>query len=99
MSTPELSCEEVIERLFEYLDRELDTVSQHEIDRHLERCYDCFSRAEFERRIRERIAATGSQRAPDRLRKRIRELTGHQRDPGLGRVDPPGQQDTGQYYQ
>lgn len=76
MNTPKLSCEEVIERLFEYLDQELDSVSQYEIDRHLQRCYDCFSRAEFERRLRERIAATGSQQAPDRLKKRIRELTG-----------------------
>ncbi|PHQ24383.1 mycothiol system anti-sigma-R factor [Marinobacter guineae] len=75
MNTPELSCEEVIERLFEFLDRELDDVSQEEIDRHLKRCYDCFSRAEFERRLRERIAATGSQKAPERLKKRIRELT------------------------
>lgn len=75
MNTPELSCEEVIERLLEYLDRELDDISQQEIDRHLKRCYDCFSRAEFERRLRERIAATGSQQAPERLKKRIRELT------------------------
>lgn len=76
MKTQELPCEEVIDRLFEYLDRELDTVRQDEIDRHLQRCYDCFSRAEFERRLRERIVATASEQAPDQLKKRIRDLIG-----------------------
>lgn len=74
MSGSDISCEEVIDRLFDYLDRELDAATQAEFERHLQRCHDCFSRAEFERRLQERIAAAGSQRAPERLRRRITRL-------------------------
>lgn len=69
-----ISCEQVIERLFEYMDRELDDHTSAEIERHLERCHDCFSRAEFERRLREQIAESGQQQAPEHLRLRIRDM-------------------------
>jgi anti-sigma factor (TIGR02949 family) len=55
MSVDKLSCEEVIEQLFTYLDGELTHDHAIAIDRHLERCRDCFSRAEFEKRLRARI--------------------------------------------
>lgn len=74
MSESRISCEEVVERLFEYMDRELDSYTSAEIQRHLERCHDCFSRAEFERQLRERVARSGQQEAPERLRHRIREM-------------------------
>ena len=65
------TCEEVMEQLFAYLDRELDEQMHDEIQRHLERCRDCFSRAEFERRLKTRLAETGTAAAPDRLRARV----------------------------
>lgn len=74
MTEDRLSCEEVIERLFEYLDRELDAGLVNEIERHLERCRDCCSRAEFERKLRAKVAETGTARAPERLRRRVRKL-------------------------
>lgn len=74
MSGRPLTCEEVIERLFDYLDRELDGPQAADIERHLHRCRDCFTRAEFEKRLRARVAATGTAAAPPRLRRRIREL-------------------------
>ncbi|MFO7529709.1 MAG: mycothiol system anti-sigma-R factor [Marinobacter sp.] len=76
MNASDISCEDVIERLFEYLDQELDATNRAEIDHHLKRCFDCFSRAEFERRLHARIAEAGTEQAPERLRARIRELTG-----------------------
>ena len=69
-----LSCEDVIEKLLEYLDRELDAAAQLEVGRHLETCRGCFSRAEFERRLRARVAETGDVKAPESLRRRIRAL-------------------------
>jgi anti-sigma factor (TIGR02949 family) len=72
--TAGLSCEEVIEKLLEYLDRELDAAAQLEIERHLETCRGCFSRAEFERRLRARVAEAGDVKAPESLRRRIRAL-------------------------
>lgn len=70
----DISCEEVIERLFTYLDGELDDVSQATIERHLEHCRDCFTRAEFERRLRARVADSVSTPAPEELRQRVRAL-------------------------
>jgi anti-sigma factor (TIGR02949 family) len=72
--TAQVSCEEVIEKLFEFLDRELDNAAQHEIERHLEACRGCFTRAEFERRLRARVAETATVKAPESLRRRVRSL-------------------------
>lgn len=74
MNNEHLSCEKVMERLFDYLDRELDGELSAEIDRHLERCRDCFTRAEFEKKLRAKLAGTGTVKAPEGLRRRIRGL-------------------------
>ena len=69
-----LSCEQVLEHLLAYLDQELTPETSAEIDRHLAECRGCFSRAEFERRLRSRVAATGTASAPESLRARIKAL-------------------------
>lgn len=69
-----IECEEAIAKLLEYLDGELDATDRSRLERHLETCRGCFTRAEFERRLRERIAETGSARAPESLRLRVRGL-------------------------
>lgn len=74
MNQDSLTCEEVIEQLFDFLDEELDAERRAEIDRHLERCRDCFTRAQFERRLREKIGDAAEEKAPDRLRARIKGL-------------------------
>lgn len=74
MNTDRISCEEVIERLFDYLDRELDSELRNRINAHLERCRDCFTRAEFEKRLRSRVNETADVEAPERLRRRIRRV-------------------------
>lgn len=74
MNEQDLSCEEVIERLFTFLDHELDSRSSADIERHLQRCRDCFTRAEFERKLRAKVAGTGTAKAPARLHDRVRSL-------------------------
>lgn len=74
MSHHPIDCEEVIRQLFEYLDGELDENLGERIAHHLERCRDCFSRAEFERRLRERLRESSSSTAPEDLRQRIRHV-------------------------
>lgn len=74
MSDKHLTCEEVMERLFDYLDRELDGEISTEIDRHLEHCRDCFTRAEFEKKLQAKVNETGTVKAPERLRRRVRGL-------------------------
>ena len=74
MNAENMTCEEVIERLFEYLDQELDSELAERIDSHLERCRDCFTRAEFEKKLRARINETTEVKAPDHLHQRVRRV-------------------------
>ena len=72
--TRKLSCEEVLSKLHAYLDQEVDTVSEAEIDRHLHECRECFSRAEFERTLKRKIASAAETRTPEEIRARLESL-------------------------
>lgn len=74
MADENLTCEEVIKHLMDYLDHEIDGEAAHNIERHLESCRGCFSRAEFERHLKEHVHGAGSQAAPDSLRARIKHI-------------------------
>lgn len=74
MSKRTLTCEEVLKHLVAYLDRDTDAHTAAEIERHLEQCRGCYSRAEFERQLKAQVRAAGSRSAPERLRARIRKL-------------------------
>jgi len=72
--TPTIDCEEALHRLLDFLDAELHGESLHELERHLERCRSCFSRFEFEKRLKNHIAALGSEPVPAELQDRIRKV-------------------------
>ncbi|WP_022729058.1 zf-HC2 domain-containing protein [Fodinicurvata sediminis] len=72
--TQDLRCEEVIDKLLEYLDRELDRDTEDALAQHMETCRACFSRAEFERRLRARVRDISEAKAPDSLRQRIHAI-------------------------
>lgn len=74
MSSTGINCEEVIEQLFEFLDRELDEDLSHRIEHHLKHCRDCFTRAEFEKRLRERVDQAAEAKAPEALRRRLKQI-------------------------
>ena len=59
-----ISCEDVLNKLYAYLDRELDALTAEEIDHHLDHCRECFSRAEFERVLRGRVAKSTDRETP-----------------------------------
>lgn len=69
-----MNCEDVLRQLLAYLDRELDGETAAQIDRHLEACRGCYSRAAFERKLKARLKATGEESAPERLRARVKDL-------------------------
>ena len=46
---PMMNCEQVLERLFDYLDGELEGASHEQVKAHLEVCKQCYPRAEFEK--------------------------------------------------
>lgn len=70
----EIGCEEAIRRLAQYLDGELGDRKSAEVERHLETCRSCWSQAEFERRLRERLADLRRERVSDEYERRIRTL-------------------------
>lgn len=70
----EMNCEEVLEHLFEFLDGELDDATEGDIEHHLKRCRGCFSRAEFERRLKRKLSESAQTEAPESLRSRVRAL-------------------------
>lgn len=69
-----ISCVEVLSKLYDYLDQEVDTLTEEEIDEHVHACRECFSRMEFERRLRQKVAQSGSVAAPEDVQKRLTSL-------------------------
>lgn len=70
------SCEDALQVLAEYLDGELDDRApgaRRGLERHLAICRSCYSRAEFEKRLKARIA-DGAAAVPDGLRDRMQRM-------------------------
>jgi len=70
-----IKCEEVLRALYEYIDKELDEVSQAEIEEHLSLCNHCRRYHEFEVALKQLIHQSSFQeKAPEILKKRITEM-------------------------
>lgn len=73
-SRGQIRCEEVLRHLLVYLDREVEPETSLLIAHHLALCRACFSRAEFERRLKAHLRSCGTKPAPARLRTRLKQL-------------------------
>jgi mycothiol system anti-sigma-R factor len=69
-----IDCEEALRRLFAYLDSELHGEQQREMEEHLRRCRSCFSRVEFEKRLKTHVAELGKEPVSPDLEQRVRAL-------------------------
>lgn len=70
----DVDCAEVLDRVYDFLDHELDnrSLTYDEIKAHLEECRPCLSNYDIERVVREVLARScGCEHAPDELRIRI----------------------------
>ena len=74
MTGPLMSCEEVLERVLEFVDRELGDADRVRLEHHLRTCRSCYSRVEFERRLKGRLTELAREEAPTALRDRISRL-------------------------
>lgn len=74
MSGSELSCREAIRLLAAYLDGELNPDEHGQVERHLHRCRECYSRAEFERRLNRQLAELGRRPVDPPFERRIRGM-------------------------
>jgi mycothiol system anti-sigma-R factor len=69
-----IGCEEALKRLAEFIDCELSDSEQANVERHLRTCRSCYSRMEFESRLKQRLSALSGDDAPAKSRDRIRKL-------------------------
>ncbi|MCG6872546.1 MAG: zf-HC2 domain-containing protein [Gammaproteobacteria bacterium] len=78
MSDP-IRCEEAIRMMLEFLDSELEQHDHAAMEDHLHQCRGCYSRMEFEKRLKKLVgdqAETESKvEAPPDLRGRIKKIT------------------------
>ena len=69
-----IRCEEALNLVFEYLDEALAEAEYCDIEDHLSVCRACYSRVEFERRLKEHLGDLGKEEAPEALQERIRGI-------------------------
>ena len=72
--TDDMGCEQALKRLLEFIDRELSESDHDSVERHLRTCRSCYSRMEFERRLKQRLSALSADDVPVKSRDRIRAL-------------------------
>jgi mycothiol system anti-sigma-R factor len=70
-----ISCMEALSKVHEYLDGELDGVSQEEVAKHFEICGQCYPHLRLEERFREVMRKVGAkEEAPENLKVQVLEL-------------------------
>ncbi len=73
-------CSEVLERVFFFIDNELENADKSEIQHHLDECGPCLQKYDLERTVKALVARSCSEHAPESLRDkvllRIREVQG-----------------------
>jgi anti-sigma factor (TIGR02949 family) len=74
--TTPVTCEDALRLLALFLDGELHTDAHERIEHHLEVCRSCFSRAEFERRLKVEVGRLRRDDVPAAFEQRVRRLIG-----------------------
>jgi len=65
-------CSEVLERLYAFIDSELDTATAEDVREHLEECGPCLAQASVERLVKALVARSCScEPAPERVRTEV----------------------------
>jgi anti-sigma factor (TIGR02949 family) len=71
----DIGCLEAIEAFYAYLDGELsDPKSVADFEHHMGHCRSCFSRADVEKMLTERMRESANNQVPQELRSRLRRL-------------------------
>lgn len=68
------SCEDALRHLAAHLDEELADETRAGMEHHLRKCRSCYSRAEFERRLKQAIATLRREPVHPELEDRVRSL-------------------------
>jgi anti-sigma factor (TIGR02949 family) len=71
----DIECEEAIRMVLEYLDNELEHNDHEALENHIHKCRSCFSRVEFEKRLKGKVRDVPQHKAPESLVDRIKQLS------------------------
>jgi anti-sigma factor (TIGR02949 family) len=74
MTKHEIECEQALRQVFEYIDHVLDDTERAAMEHHLHTCHSCYSRVEFERRLKLKLGELNKDDADATLRERIKRL-------------------------
>jgi anti-sigma factor (TIGR02949 family) len=72
--TDDMTCELALKRLLEFIDHELSDSEHDSMEGHLRTCRSCFSRMEFESRLKQQLSALSTEDVPSTTRDRVRNL-------------------------
>lgn len=76
MTRHDIDCEQALRHLFDFLDHELAPHERQAMQRHLSVCRGCYSRMEFERRLKDRLCATRDHEVDPATLRRFTDLLG-----------------------
>ncbi|MDX5150836.1 MAG: zf-HC2 domain-containing protein [Acidiferrobacterales bacterium] len=71
----ELECDEAIRMVLEYLDNELENHDHDALEAHIHKCRACYTRVEFEKRLKGMVQKAPEISAPDSLKSKIKKIT------------------------
>lgn len=71
MSLEPQDCVDYLERIVFLIDNELDEADCSDVRRHLEECGPCLHKYDLERTVKQVVARSCSEQAPDGLRQRV----------------------------
>jgi anti-sigma factor (TIGR02949 family) len=77
MTQSDVGCEEALRLLAAYLDHELEPGEDAVVANHLETCRTCFSRAEFEKRLKTQLNQLRTAPVGPGLEARVKNLIQH----------------------
>ena len=64
-------CNEILDRVYVFIDHELDNASSEQIQTHLDECGPCLREVDLERLVKALVARSCHERAPVELRQRV----------------------------
>jgi len=67
----DVDCDEILGRVYVFIDSELDDASSQEIQTHLDECGPCLREVDLERLVKALVARSCHERAPVELRRRV----------------------------
>ena len=68
----DVDCSEILQRVYVFIDNELEDATNDEIRQHLEECAPCLDQYDLERCVKKLVhRSCGSERAPASLREKV----------------------------